>query len=75
MSRYENGKTQALVYALECAIRDREGLLDAMDWPPAEGVSREERWALLSERDREYILRAESYLRDFKKLQDSFKDK
>lgn len=75
MSRYENGKTQALIYALECAIRDREGLLTAMDWPPTEGDSRDERWAHLSEKDREYILRTESYLRDFKKLQESVKDK
>ena len=75
MSRYENGKTQALIYALECAIRDREGLLSAMDWPPAEGDCRDERWAHLSEKDQEYILRAESYLRDFKKLQDTFRGK
>lgn len=74
MSRYENGKTQALVYALECATRDREGLLDAMGWPPAEGERRDECLAKRSETDRDQILRTESYLRDFKKLQDSFKD-
>jgi hypothetical protein len=45
-----------------------------MDWPPAEDASREERWAHLSDKDREYILRTESYLRDFRKLQDSLKD-
>lgn len=69
MSRYENGKARSLVYALECAIRDREGLLTAMDWPPAEGEDRDLCLARLSENDREYILRTESFLRDFRKLQ------
>jgi hypothetical protein len=75
VSRYENGKARALIYALECAMRDREGLLDAMNWPPAEGESRDECLANRSESDRDQILRTESYLRDFKKLQDSLKDK
>lgn len=69
MSRYENGKARALVYALECAMRDREGLLTALDWPPADGENRDELLARRSEKDRELILRTESFLRDFKKLQ------
>jgi hypothetical protein len=68
MSRYENGKDKALHYALECAIRDREGYLDAMKGPEFDNLPREEALARFSEDDRQRFLRAESYIRDFERL-------
>jgi hypothetical protein len=71
MSHYENGKSRALHYALECAIRDREGYLDAMKWPEFDNLPREEALARFSEDDRQRFLRAESYIRDFERLRSS----
>ncbi|WP_338924833.1 hypothetical protein V0M98_35010 (plasmid) [Pseudomonas silesiensis] len=68
MSQYENGKSRALHYALECALRDREGYLDAIKGPNFDSLPREEALATLSDNDRENFLRAESYIRDFKRL-------
>jgi hypothetical protein len=71
MSQYENGKSRALRYALECALRDREGYLDAIKGPDFDTLPRDEALATLSDNDRENFLRAESYIRDFEKLRSS----
>lgn len=71
MSQYENGKSRALHYALECAIRDREGYLDVMKGPDFDKLPREEALARFSEKDRERFMRAESYIRDFERLRSS----
>ncbi|SEC62153.1 hypothetical protein [Pseudomonas costantinii] len=71
MPRYENGKRDVLLEALECATRDREGMRQSI----ASGVHgfwqlpREEALAKLSPDDRRYFLECESYMRDFEKME------
>jgi hypothetical protein len=68
---YENGtRSDVLRYALECAVRDREGMLESITsqvvhfWK----MPREEALAKLSEDDRAYFIEIESYIRDFEKM-------
>lgn len=68
---YETGsKQQILAYALECAIRDREGMQQSLasHVPDFWKLPREEALAQLSEDDRNYFVEIDGCLRDFERL-------
>lgn len=74
--KYENGtRNDVLRHAMECAIRDREGMQESIS-SQIEGfwlMPREEALTKLNEDDRAYFLEIDSYLRDFEKLAEGIK--
>ena len=74
--KYENGtRNDVLRHAMECAIRDREGMQESLASQVADfwTMPREKALAKLSEDDRAYFLEIDSYLRDFEKLAEGIK--
>lgn len=72
--QYETGsKRDVLYYALECAIRDREGMQESLAGQVHDfwKLPREQALAQQSKDDREYFVEIDSRLRDFERLQKS----
>lgn len=74
---YETGTRNSVIdYALDCAIRDREGMQEsiASQVPNFWTLPREEALAKLSADDRDYFVEIDGYLRDFAKMQKKISD-
>lgn len=73
---YENGsRNDVLRQALDCAIRDREGMQESIASQVKDFwvLPREDALAKLSDDDRAYFVEIDSLLRDFEKVQGKLK--
>lgn len=73
---YENGsRNDVLRQALDCAIRDREGMQESLASQVKDfwTLPREEALGKLSDDDRAYFVEIDSLLRDFEKVQGKLK--
>ncbi len=73
---FENGsRSNVISYALDCAIRDREGMQESLasQVPGFWTMPREDALAKLPPDDRAYFVEIDSFLRDFEKLQAKIK--
>jgi hypothetical protein len=68
---YENGtRSDVLRYALDCAVRDREAMLESIAGT-VDGFWKmpiDQALAKLNKDDRAYFIEIESYIRDFEKM-------